>query len=217
MTEKTVPDLEINIPEQQNADNLGEYDSLIVEDNDTETEDESLDIPLSDDSEVDESVLTSKISLEQKGDVEDNDETTMEKTLGYTMSNAYISPPESDAESDDEENTLQKLDSKFREEFIEKFHMECIIKNFEEVEELTRKDHITLPFITKYEKTKILGQRAKQINSGHKSYIDVPHSIIDGYLIAELEFKEKKIPFIIRRPIPNGTSDYWKLSDLEII
>jgi len=28
---------------------------------------------------------------------------------------------------------------------------------------------------------------------------------------------ERKIPFIIRRPIPGGGSEYWKLSDLDII
>jgi DNA-directed RNA polymerase I, II, and III subunit RPABC2 len=41
--------------------------------------------------------------------------------------------------------------------------------------------------------------------------------MIDGYLIALKEFEEKKIPFIIRRPLPDGTSEYWRLSDLEII
>ena len=45
----------------------------------------------------------------------------------------------------------------------------------------------------------------------------VPETIIDGYVIAELELKEKKIPFIIRRPIPGGGCEYWHLKDLEII
>ena len=41
--------------------------------------------------------------------------------------------------------------------------------------------------------------------------------IIDGYIIAEEELKQKRIPFIIRRPLPNGGSEYWKLQDLEDI
>ena len=41
-------------------------------------------------------------------------------------------------------------------------------------------------------------------------------NIIDGYLIAEMELKEKKLPFIIRRPLPNQTFEYWKIKDLEI-
>ena len=28
---------------------------------------------------------------------------------------------------------------------------------------------------------------------------------------------KKKIPFIIRRPIPDGTCEYWKLKDLEML
>jgi DNA-directed RNA polymerase I, II, and III subunit RPABC2 len=71
--------------------------------------------------------------------------------------------------------------------------------------------------LTKYEKTRILGERAKQINGGAKPFIEVKPEIIDGYLIALAELEQKKIPFIIRRPLNNGGSEYWKLNDLEII
>ena len=78
--------------------------------------------------------------------------------------------------------------------------------------------HKTLPFITKYEKARILGERAKQINSGAKPMISlVDESIIDGYLIALKEYDEKKIPFIIKRPMPNGACEYWRFSDLEVL
>ena len=78
-------------------------------------------------------------------------------------------------------------------------------------------NHKTLPILTKYERTRILGQRAKQINNGDKPYVNIPEKVIDGYIIAELELKQKQIPFIIRRPLGNGTSEYWRLSDLEVI
>jgi hypothetical protein len=41
--------------------------------------------------------------------------------------------------------------------------------------------------------------------------------ILDNVLIAEKELREKKIPFIIMRPIPNGISEYWNINDLEHI
>ena len=75
--------------------------------------------------------------------------------------------------------------------------------------------HKTTPILTKYEKTRILGQRAKQINSGNEPFISVDRNVLDGYLIAQEELAQKMIPFIIRRPLPNGGSEYWKLSDLE--
>ena len=37
------------------------------------------------------------------------------------------------------------------------------------------------------------------------------------YLIANRELQEKKIPFIIRRPLPNGGSEYWDIRDLELL
>ena len=40
---------------------------------------------------------------------------------------------------------------------------------------------------------------------------------VNGHIIASMELKEQKIPYIIRRPIPNGGSEYWKVSDLRII
>ena len=38
-------------------------------------------------------------------------------------------------------------------------------------------------------------------------YVDVKSNIVDGYTIAEMELMDKKIPFIIKRPIPNGTCE----------
>ena len=77
--------------------------------------------------------------------------------------------------------------------------------------------HKTVPFLTKYEKARILGERAKQLNAGGKPFVNVDPSILDGYLIAEKELNEKKLPFIIKRPITNGACEYWKIEDLEIL
>ena len=74
--------------------------------------------------------------------------------------------------------------------------------------------HKTLPFITCYEKEKarvlVLGERARQINNGSKPLVKIEESVIDGYLIALKEFEERKMPFILQRPLPNGVSEYCK-------
>jgi len=138
-----------------------------------------------------------------------------------------LSPINSDMESEDEDY-LQKFEPESTSEYIKNVHPECLTGNATEIESLTiitrDKDnriiddnHLTNPFLSKYERTRILGQRAKQLNGGCNPYIKVPTGIIDGYLIAELELKEKKIPVIVRRPIPGGKSEYWKLQDLEQI
>jgi len=133
-----------------------------------------------------------------------------------------------DEEDDDGEQYLQKLDDSVREQTIANHHPELLINNYDEIEALTNivRDergviidplHKTLPFLTKYERTRILGERAKQINDGAKTFVPTDPSVIDGYLIALAELEQKKIPFIIRRPLANGASEYWKLKDLEML
>ena len=136
-----------------------------------------------------------------------------------------------DNEEDEEfdEDYLQKFDTNIRENFVNEFHPETHVHNYEEIAASVNvvRDknniivdplHRTIPILTKYEKTRILGQRAKQIDEGAKPYISVPENIIDGYIIAELELEQKKIPFIIRRPLPgNSGSEYWRVSDLELL
>jgi DNA-directed RNA polymerase subunit K/omega len=113
-----------------------------------------------------------------------------------------------DSDEDTDENYLQKLNNNLNQNYIVDFHPECLTHNYDEITILTSvvRDsnniiidnlHRTIPFLTKYEKARILGQRAKQINYGAKPLIKIPENIIDGYVIAELELQQKKIPFIL--------------------
>jgi DNA-directed RNA polymerase subunit K/omega len=134
-----------------------------------------------------------------------------------------------DEDDEDDEDYLQKFDTDIKKNYIVDYHPECMIHNYEEISALTKvirdKDNIivdplhrTIPYLTKYERARVLGQRAKQINLGARPFVKVPENIIDGYLVAEMELAQKRIPFILRRPLPgNSGSEYWNLKDLEII
>jgi DNA-directed RNA polymerase subunit K/omega len=77
------------------------------------------------------------------------------------------------------------------------------------------KQKITDPCLTKYEKTKILAERTQQIEDGSMLYIPLTDKLTTAYSIALEEFKQKKIPFIVCRPLPNSSGfEYWKLNDL---
>ena len=67
--------------------------------------------------------------------------------------------------------------------------------------------------LTKYERTKILSERASQIENGSKILISNPEKYSNPYLIAEKELELKKLPFILKRPYNNGF-EYIKLNDL---
>lgn len=138
------------------------------------------------------------------------------------------SEDEEDDEDEDEEDHFEKFNEHMRKNHIVDFHPESLIHNYEEVKMMTnvkRNDkgiiidelHKTIPILTKYEKTRIIGQRAKQINAGAIPFIKPTKDMMTGYLIAKKEVEEKKTPFIIRRPLPNGGSEYWHLRDLEIL
>lgn len=67
--------------------------------------------------------------------------------------------------------------------------------------------------LTKYERTKVLSERASQIENGSAILINNPEKYSNAYHIALKELEEKKIPFIIKRPYNNGF-EYIKLNDL---
>lgn len=83
------------------------------------------------------------------------------------------------------------------------------IKNYNK----NKKKNKTSPNLTKYERTRVLSERAQQISDGSKPLIKNPERYTDSYSIALEELMKGKIPFIIRRPYANGY-EYWKLDDL---
>lgn len=131
-------------------------------------------------------------------------------------------------DDDDDDDYLQKFDENIKKNIISEYHPELNVHNYDEVDilstvvrdnnnEIIDPLHRTLPFLTKYEKARILGERAKQLDAGATPFVTVENDVIDGYLIALKELEEKKIPFIIQRPLPNGACEFWKLKDLEIL
>lgn len=77
--------------------------------------------------------------------------------------------------------------------------------------------HKTCPYLTMYERTKILGFRASQLAKGAPPYIDVPDYMSSSYDIARAELDAKRLPFIVKRPLPDGTFEYWRLADLILL
>ena len=77
--------------------------------------------------------------------------------------------------------------------------------------------HRSYPFLTIFEKTKLLGFRANQLAEGGRPFINVPAHVTDVIEIARIELEQKRLPFILKRTMPDGTFEYWRLSDLMIL
>ena len=78
-------------------------------------------------------------------------------------------------------------------------------------------NHRTYPFLNNFERTHIIGLRANQISKGSVPFVSVPKHITDVRDIARLELEQKRLPFIVKRPLPNGQFEYWRLTDLLIL
>jgi DNA-directed RNA polymerase subunit K/omega len=226
--------------DEENSYNLSEKSSSDIENLSSESEDDDTGDILDENENDSDSDVMDGGADESEDEYNNNREAKNKKPLQPEKKNIiYDNDVDDDSDEDDsdedlDENYLMKFDREIRKNYLTDYHPETLISNYEEIQALVniKRDargiiidefHKTLPFLTKYEKTRILGQRAKQINSGSKPYLDKSmliqngKPIIDGYLIALKELELKKIPFIIRRPLPNGGSEYWRLTDLEII
>ena len=186
-----------------------------------ETDDEDDDLDDEDDDDEDD-IYDDVNSPPEMGDENNEDDITPK------INDNEANESDSDEESDEDDDFLQKFDREIINNYIVDYHPEAVAHNFDEVKTMANVVrnaegiivddlHRTIPILTKFEKARVLGIRAKQLNDGAKPFIKTPPDIIDGYTIARMELGQKLMPFIIRRPIPNGGCEYWKIADLELI
>lgn len=74
---------------------------------------------------------------------------------------------------------------------------------------------VTSPYMTKFEKARVIGTRALQISMNAPITIPLDGES-DPLIIAEMELYQKTIPFIIRRYLPDGSYEDWKIQELII-
>jgi DNA-directed RNA polymerase I, II, and III subunit RPABC2 len=232
------------LPNVKVSSNIDDYEDSDSDEGAPDDDDDELNIQIGgvdddvvsepdDDDDISDAVSDDVDKDEEEGDFKDDLENTNVDLNKKNKTNKVKKPVTIDLPSDDDDDDyddsyLQKFDSEITKNYINEFHPECLIHNYDEISKLTTvvRDsnniiidplHKTIPFLTKYERARILGQRAKQIETGARPFVNVPENVIDSYVIAELELQQKRIPFIIRRPIPGGACEYWNLKDLEVI
>ena len=175
---------------------------------------------------------------EQLSESEESEKLSDEEDMLESSDDEQIIPDDIatvDNESDEEDVThlsdsyKTKFTDEMKKNHLASFHPEEIHKSFDEIYALstiTRNEegviidlnHRTYPILSKYEKTKIIGLRVSQLNKGAEPYVALKTKLIlDNSLVAEKELQEKRLPFIIMRPLPNGKCEYWNVNDLEYL
>ena len=174
-------DVDLDIEQDNSGDELSDVDDDIDDDDDEDEDDE------------DESSIYKQTSDIKKLETDDK---IGKKNIFDSEKTAYT---KYDYDIEDlDESDFNKFNDDYKKNHILNYHNECLYKNFNEIKELCKvvknKDgiivdelHKTMPLLTKYEKTKILGMRLKQLNSGCSPYISVNEKIIDNNLIVLME------------------------------
>jgi DNA-directed RNA polymerase subunit K/omega len=100
-------------------------------------------------------------------------------------------------------------------------HPEVQSVSRESVQDALKQNRITLPYYSKYEQVALIGTRAQQLAEGAKPLVSLDGMFTSDpkfvWNVAEKEIFEKKLPFIIHRRLPNGTSEYWNTQELSVI
>ena len=127
-------------------------------------------------------------------------------------------------DDDDDSNEERAYDEEFDDENDEEQDGERadIIENDDdynvniqkERKNIPESERITTKYLTKYEKARVLGARALQISKNAPVMVNLDPGEWDPLKIAEKELLAKKIPFIIRRYLPNNDYEDWKLEEL---
>jgi len=137
-----------------------------------------------------------------------------------TKTEKYTNDDEKDNKKDNSD-----LDDKKKEECLYNFskigkkksddYDDIIDKYFEDDDKLEydTSNRITKPFLTKYERVRILGERAKQLSLGAKPMVKDVNNL-DPVTIAKLELELKVLPIIIIRQLPSGIKEKWHINEL---
>ena len=147
-----------------------------------------------------------------------NDEQSYEESAD-DMEPDYEEEPAIEEELEDQEKADEEEASEISEELEEDQENALRMKLISQptVAGTANAERITPNFMTKYEKARIIGTRALQISKNAPVLVDLGKEDIDPILIAEKELAERKIPFVIRRYLPNGTYEDWRVNELNII
>lgn len=78
-----------------------------------------------------------------------------------------------------------------------------------------KEDRTTTPYMTKYERARVLGTRALQISLNAPVLVDIEGET-DPLQIAMKELTQRKIPLVVRRYLPDGSFEDWGCDELII-
>ena len=190
------------MPRRKKADKEEEQD---IPPSDVETDDEVSDDD--DDDDVSEVEVEGEVEgeVEVEGEGEDDGETEAGDELEIEEENILDVEDEIDQQA---MTTAQKL-------LVQK--KQAVMSQADVYRTYYTKEKHTSPFITKFERAKILSIRSQALEKGAIPFVPIDDPNEDPYSIAKREYDIRKIPYFIVRVLPDQDKEYWRLSDFKSI
>ncbi|KAI8575637.1 hypothetical protein K450DRAFT_260779 [Umbelopsis ramanniana AG] len=113
--------------------------------------------------------------------------------------------------NDDYETTFEETETGLEETRVDV--LDDLMAGNETADLTESKERVTTPYMTKYERARVLGTRALQISLNAPVMIEL-NGESDPLVIAMKELREKKIPLIVRRFLPDNSYEDWHVKDL---
>lgn len=112
---------------------------------------------------------------------------------------------------EEEIDDVEPQDTTFDDDMMDEENIQLL----DESEKQPNKNRITTKYMTKYERARVLGTRALQISMNAPVMVDIENET-DPLKIAMKELRQRKIPIIIRRYLPDGSYEDWSIDELII-
>jgi len=104
--------------------------------------------------------------------------------------------------------------------YVEHTTMQSSFATRDDVLKNTDVKRISDPYFTKYEYTTLLACRAQQIAEGAIPLVSITEFNTNDpkfiWKVSEREILERKLPYIVKRKLPNGQIEFWPVSELEL-
>lgn len=96
-----------------------------------------------------------------------------------------------------------------------------ITDDYAKIRNADKSTYRSLPILTKYEFDQIIGLRTMHLSRGAPPLVVLEEgfqveSNIQLRQVAQRELVERKLPYMIKRTMPNGKIEYWSLADLDL-
>jgi len=131
-------------------------------------------------------------------DFDDDDDEILDEEEEEIKEEGEDGDEEDDDEDEDDDLLVQEDASTYKEVSQFKTRQDTVKNIYTKVYE---KNIQTIPILTKYEKARLLGERAMEIAKGAPTLVDTG-DMRDPKKIAKKELKQGLIPFLIKRNLP---------------